>query len=372
MNSSNPSVQIIPFIADSAEDAVAQIRSKLGSEAVVVNVRQMPAEGLARLWKSPRIEVLAYKPEPTATLPKDDSLQELKKELQALRSQLEPSGLGANGSMAMAEAAGVSSPPPSRGGARSAGRGTWRVGEVLESSGLLPVNAHRVVEQLKSNHGELPPASLPEEMLMTRAALSGLWRSVTESGRRDSRPHVLVGPPGVGKSTCICKWLAQTRLIEGRPARVWRLDGATANTAEALSVYCEILGVPAERTWDRAAAVQDGDLSFIDLPGVEWRSPAAMQELARALESFGPCRVHLVLNAAYETPLLLAQARAFSVLPVEDFILTHLDEEPRWGKIWNIVLGTNYPVRYLSAAQNVPGDFYPATADRILARQFHG
>ena len=40
---------------------VAQIRAKLGPDAVVVNVRQLPADGFAKLWKSPRIEVLAYK-----------------------------------------------------------------------------------------------------------------------------------------------------------------------------------------------------------------------------------------------------------------------------------------------------------------------
>jgi len=34
------------------------------------------------------------------------------------------------------------------------------------------------------------------------------------------------------------------------------------------------------------------------------------------------------------------------------------------------VLGTKYPVRFLSAAQNVPGEFLPATAERILTRQF--
>jgi flagellar biosynthesis GTPase FlhF len=105
---------------------------------------------------------------------------------------------------------------------------------------------------------------------------------------------------------------------------------------------------------------------------VDWRSPAAIQDLKRTLDTIGPSHIHLALNAAYEVPLLLAQIRAFSMLPIEDLILSHLDEEPRWGKIWNIVLGTNYPVRYLSAAQNVPGDFYPATAERILARQFHG
>jgi flagellar biosynthesis protein FlhF len=366
-SSPSPSVQIIPFVAESAEDAVAQIRQKLGPEAVVVNVRQLPAEGITRLWKAPRIEVLAYRPDPQAP-PAFDPLHELKQELQALRSQLEPvTPEAVPHSLANSVPAG---PPPVR-GARRAGPHGWRVGEVLESSGLLPVNVHRIVEALKAHHGDAPPPSLPEELVMTRATLSGFWRPAPEGPRPDGRPHVLLGPPGVGKTTCICKWLAQTRLIQGRPARVWRLDGSTANTAEALSVYCEILGVPSERTWSGMTPAEM-ESAFIDLPGVEWRSGAALQELRKTLESFGPCHVHLVLNAAYEAPLLLAQARAFSVLPIEDLILTHLDEEPRWGKIWNVVLGTNYPVRFLSAAQSVPGEFFPATAERILARQFHG
>jgi flagellar biosynthesis protein FlhF len=181
-----------------------------------------------------------------------------------------------------------------------------------------------------------------------------------------------VGPPGAGKTTCLCKWLAQARLLEGRSVQVWRLDTATANTAEALSVYCEILGAPAERTWPGTGLAQSTDLELIDLPGVDWRSSGAVHDLRRMLEDFQPCRVHLVLNAAYEVPLLLAQVRAFSMLPVDDLILTHLDEEARWGKVWNVVLGTKYPVRFLSAAQNVPGEFFPATAERILARQFPG
>jgi flagellar biosynthesis protein FlhF len=362
---SHSQVKIVPFIAETAEDAVAQIRQKLGSDAVVVNVRQLPAEGLTKLWKAPRIEVLAYKPEPQS-VSEPDPLLELRKELQALRSQLDPVADGTR-------ATSTSSPatPVSR-GARGIGPHSWRVADVLESSGLMPVNVQRVLEQLKSSHGEQPPASLPEELLMTRTTLTGMWRVAPDSNSSDRRPHVLVGPPGVGKTTCICKWLAQARLVEGQSARVWRLDGSAANTAEALSVYCEILGVPAERTWSEPHAPAQPHYSFIDLPGVDWRNPAGVQDLQRTLETIGPCHVHLALNAAYEVPLLLAQIRAFSSLPIEDLILTHLDEEPRWGKIWNVVLGTNYPVRYLSAAQNVPGDFYPATAERILARQFHG
>src|SRR6185503_16502784 len=87
----NPSVQVIPFVADSAEDAVAQIRAKLGPDAVVVNVRQVPADGLAKLWKNPRIEVLAYKPDAKNAAAGPDPLAELKLELQAIKQQLAPS-----------------------------------------------------------------------------------------------------------------------------------------------------------------------------------------------------------------------------------------------------------------------------------------
>lgn len=366
----NPSVQVIPFIAESAADAVAQIRAKLGPEAVVVNVRQLPADGFAKLWKSPRIEVLAYKPDPEARNAEPgtrnpDPLSELKQELQAIRQQLASANAGA-----------VTTSPRSSsqaarpgGSARSAGVPTWRVGEVLETSGLMPLHAQRVMERLQFSHGDIPPASLAEEMVMARKALSGFWRNIAESADQSRGPHVFVGPAAAGKTTCICKWLAQARLVEGRSAHVWRLDAATANTAEALSVYCEILGVPAERTWSGADGLSE-DLNFIDLPGVDWRSSGALHDVKQMLENFGACRVHLVLNAAYEVPLLLAQARAFSVLPIDDLILTHLDEEPRWGKIWNVVLGTNYPVRFLSAAQNVPGEFLAATPERILTRQF--
>ena len=95
-----------------------------------------------------------------------------------------------------------------------------------------------------------------------------------------------------------------------------------------------------------------------------------MEELGGQLRQFGAPRLHLALNGAYDISVILAQVRAFAALPVEDLILTHLDEESRWGKLWNLVLGTNHPIRYLSTGQNIPGDFCAASAEAILARQF--
>src|SRR3984957_21207815 len=52
------------FIAASAADAAQQIRAKLGPDAVVVNIRQVPG----RWFQQSRIEVLAHAAEPANPL----------------------------------------------------------------------------------------------------------------------------------------------------------------------------------------------------------------------------------------------------------------------------------------------------------------
>ena len=331
----------IPFLASSVEEAVTQIRGRLGPEAIVVNVRQMPATGLSRLWQKPMIEVLAYRPEPTAAAPAalelPDPLAEFREELAQLKQQV-GSGSG------------------------------WRIAPLLQKTGVLPVHVQTILEAVQSEHGVTPPPSLAAELARVRHILQGRWRVPRPIEERSL--HILVGPPGSGKTTCLCKWLTQAALVEGRMARVWRLDSSIANTAEALSVYCEILNVPSERAWQPGSNSINEDIAFVDLPGVDWRHPGALKDFGQQLSQHKSDRLHLVLNAAYDTSILLAQVRAFSVLPIEDIVLTHLDEETRWGKIWNLALGSPYPIRFLSSGHNIPGGFSPATADKILSRQF--
>ena len=52
-----PFMLVHTFIVDSAAEAVGLIRAKLGPDAVVLNVRKLPAEGVSRWLKKPRLEV---------------------------------------------------------------------------------------------------------------------------------------------------------------------------------------------------------------------------------------------------------------------------------------------------------------------------
>jgi flagellar biosynthesis protein FlhF len=206
---------------------------------------------------------------------------------------------------------------------------------------------------------------LADDLREVREALAATWIPCHPSA---ARLHVLVGAPGVGKTTALCKWLTLSVLLEGRSARVWRLDGGTANTAEALAVHGDVLGVPVERSWTGTRI--DEDIAFVDLPGASGADVEGVRALVDRLGGPAAAQIHLVLNAAYDITASLAQVRAWAKLPIHDLIVTHLDEEPRWCKLWNLTLGTGLPVRFLSAGQNIPSEFTEASAERVLSRVF--
>lgn len=147
-------------------------------------------------------------------------------------------------------------------------------------------------------------------------------------------------------------------LKETRPARILRLDGVGANTAEFLNLYAEMFGLTVERSMPPVRV--PGELVLIDLPGTDPHDPEALEALSRQMKACGSPRLHLVLNAAYDTQILLQQVRAFAPLGPEDVSFTHLDEETRKGKLWDFVFGTNCSLRFFSAGQKIPSELVAA------------
>ena len=439
----------VSFVAPDIAAAIVQIREKLGGDAVILDIRRQPANGLRRLWQKPQVEVLACLPETSgsgvapgggATVPDRTGTEPSVPSTAAKSSQAnvgtgfaqEPfskvpqreamnryaragvaSGLGDDGdslpgsgtveTVAGSDALVPDTFEPSwerRGGTgltssrtaigresspgsteRAAGGAAaaevepspWRCRGVFDRLGLVPVVAEKVLSVMQELHGprRRPPETLMQELVLARAALNRLWKPTPSVAPGGPAPlHVFLGAPGSGKSTALCKWLAQTVLVDSKPARVWRLDGRTVNCSEQVSLYGEILGVEVERTWN--GRPDPSVTGFVDLGGADFRDRESVEALAGTLGRLPGATIHLVLNAAYTVPLLMAQARAFSVLPIDDLIVTHLDEEPAWGKLWNLVVGTNFPLHRLGIGQNIPGRFQVATPEHLCGSLFGG
>jgi flagellar biosynthesis protein FlhF len=327
-------MRLVPFIAESAAFALEQIHEQLGPDAVVVSVRRLPASGISRLWHhSGSIEVVACVADEEsrhkvhAVPPGEDVYVPFAEKI----VPLEPA------------------PPSSR---------RWRSITWLESMGLLAAFADSLEKKVCAVHGSEPPPMPIAEWCAVRDVLAGFWHPARLVMEGTGRPHVFVGPPGSGKTTVLCKWMTLAVLAENQKTRVWRLDGETANTAEILTLHGEMIGVPVDRFWQ--VPNESADLFFVDLPGVEMHNANAMSGMQIQLGALPQPHVHLVLNAACETSILFEQLHAFAALAPEDVIFTHLDEERRRVKLWNFVLGTNYPLSFLGAGQKIPGEFHRA------------
>ena len=349
----------VKVIADTAQEALEKVQAEVGPDAMILNVRKLPADGVKRLWSQAQVEVLAGAPESTKS--QKEALRRLADKVQQLEGELhdrEAKGsrsLPSNVEEMIRTVRGNDtdfSPLPSV--------------ELLVDIGLLPEHAYEISDRAQQHLGSTRPRNLVEEMELLREVLVGRWHQFAQRVEKPGTPvRVLAGPLGTGKTTALCKWVTQETFLRQRPSRIWRLDGSHSNTAEFLSLHGELMQVPVERVWEEAAQPPEDTLRFVDLPGV-LEDGQAIDELAIQISSFGESEVHLVLNGSYEQKLLLRQARTFGRLPLAGIIITHTDETEDWGKIWNVVLSAELPVTFLSGGQDIPGGFQTAMPEQLF------
>ncbi len=352
----------ISFVAESVVDAVGQIRSRLGPDAVVIKVRKLRSLGLLRFWERPRIEVLAWLPDSTQHPPDDSHKPEGNLTATLDGDDERNSAYPSPGFEWETPFFRASSRTTNRFAMPGSRFGEWQSPPLLERMGLTPLNTERLMEYLRLENMGGAPDSLRGELRAVQNCLRKLWKPFNGESQG---PRVLIGPPGAGKTTVLCKMLTNAILLEGASARVWRLDVPRANTGEILGVHCEILNVPVERSW-RADFPRKEQYQFVDLPGIEVSDALSLAGLKSVIKQMEIGSLSLVLNAAYDIDLLQAHVRAFAHLPVTDLIFTHLDEERRWSRLLNFVIGTKLPISFLSAGQNVPGQLVRATAFNLL------
>jgi flagellar biosynthesis protein FlhF len=352
------------FTVNSADQAVMLIREQLGPNARVVSVRTVEPTGLKRLFSPPQLEVVAQLDAPAVT--ETPSLDAISAESATPSSDMASEIASSGDNFAGADQSTPGDTISDRiGGGRSRIRPLTGINltGLLRRSGLTETALHRL--QSGPNWEELNTLPLHRALAET----SRLLRQHVDT--RTQRPALsraaFMGSSGVGRTTALCKWIAQEVFRRGRLGHVVSVEFDRPNALGPLPVFSEALGVPLAHFPCETRAAVPGGFVYFDLPGISPR-PRDNAPLAEFLDREQITERVLVLNAAYDRASLRDAYAAGRDLGATHVVFTHLDEVPQWGKLWDYLFDTEVEPLFLATGPSLTGDCEEDVPGAIVRR----
>jgi len=187
---------------------------------------------------------------------------------------------------------------------------------------------------------------------------------------------MFVGPTGVGKTTTIAKLAARYayKLSQRHKVGIITLDTYRIGAVEQLMTYAKMMRLPIETVVDPSDfgdalnSLRHNDYILIDTVGSSQHDKEKIEKLKSFLkvDTFAEININLVLSAVTKYEDLVDIYKNFSLLPIDTFVFTKLDETKTYGNIFSLLLDTKKPVSYFSIGQEVPDDLMEAEADYLL------
>lgn len=317
------------FTVQSADEAAAVIRERLGPDARVLSVRNVSVAGFLGLWSTPRLEVVAELTETAAPA-----------------APVEPA---------------PAAPSPRK---TSPARDSRSLADLLRLSGLAPV----VLDRLQSS-----PAwpALVDAPLHRGLVEAGRYLRRELESRTPSAPltrAAFIGTAGTGRTTALCKWLSAEVFRRAKLGHVVTAEFDRPNPTGPLPVFCEALSVPLAHYPASTLPATPGGFVYFDLPALSLRDPADNLALAAFLEREAIEQRVLVLNAAYDAAAMRAAYTAGRELGATHVVFTHLDEVTQWGRLWEFLWDSGLEPLFLSTGPSLSGNCEEHVLDALVRR----
>jgi len=346
------------IIVRSADEAVRVIQRKLGPEARVISVRQVGGQGLAKFISSPKLEVIAEIPPEGGELGNEvlDSSESVSEDEVDVVPESQATDI-------------VVPNPGMPEGPSSLSEEDLNDSDVMRLLGragfdpalLSDLRAWARWDEMK----EMPLADALKEITV---GLSDRYRSLDDQGT--SNRIALIGPPGVGKTTTLCKFLAHEVFINKHVPHVLKVENGVPNPDDALRIFCEVVGVTLYREPTNIPQVSDESPLYLDFPGISLSHREDWTQTRETLDLLDVETRVLVVNAAYDRAVIDQVIRLSSLLGATHLALTHFDELSNSTKLWPVVLRSGLTPLCVCHGQNVTGDFSTNVLNQLIARTF--
>lgn len=355
-------MQIKTYTAASMKDALTQIKSELGSDAVIISTRQITDDKHYGMMSRPMIEVVAAVDYDGGSFAKN-----------------------VKGAKAYAEASAVLDVPETK---KAAGVPEHLSEELIEIKKMLKTfMAKSGINETENPVRErlLAAGIRPElvDLIITKLGRDAKEEDVKEllgkliriEPPTSERVWVFFGTTGVGKTTTIAKIAARATMNENKRVALLTLDSYRIGAIDQSRIYAKILNIPFFSVTTPAELktalnqLSTMDLILVDTVGRSPFSKDYIFQLLKFFEDVPACRFLLMPVATRDMEMDTA-TRTFSRMGIDRIIFTKADEAHCSGTMISHNLIHRTPISYLTTGQRVPEDIEPATVSRIIASTF--
>ena len=386
-------MKIKTFYTKTMSEALRQIKSHMGPEALLLSTREIPRR--SGVWgNSSGFEVVAAVDHPDdidtfSTSGEQDTAVKETPQHRSPKPLLEEVTLETYSPAGLIRNSGALKTKPER-----TAKSVKAVAETFETvapglpfKGRIPLGLYQdlvkcgvdewlarellasALESLSAGQRRCRPAWIRS---VTQAALARLAGPSNENGMPRKRVVVLIGPTGVGKTTSIAKLAAHLALQKKKKVILMTLDGYRIGAVEQLRSYAGLMGIPfrfVDRISELPRAIEENsqkDYVLIDTAGHGPKDMGSMAGLASFMREAEFIERHLVLSAATKPSDMREAMDRFEICLPDHLLFTKLDETSTPGPILNELVRTQKSFSYYSSGQRVPDDLHAVPRDRII------
>lgn len=192
-----------------------------------------------------------------------------------------------------------------------------------------------------------------------------------QEGIEKTKIVALIGATGVGKTTTIAKIAASFVLEKGCSVALITADTYRISAVEQLKTYSDIIGVPLEIVYSASelqAAItkhMDKQLVLIDTAGRSQYNSEQLDELTSLLTASEDIEKHLVLSSTTKYKDAVDIIKQFSQCSPDRLLFTKVDETSGIGTVISVLHEFPMHLSYLTTGQSVPDDIIVADSHKL-------
>ena len=252
-----------------------------------------------------------------------------------------------------------------------------KVREILEDKEINKEVVNAIMGQMKG-YKELLNDKINDEYVMS--TIGSLIPTGNFSVKKQKTPKYIsfIGPTGVGKTTCVAKLAAISKLLHNLDVGIISIDTYRLGALDQLRIFSEISNIDFEVAYEAkdlqkiAAKFKKKNLVLIDTVGRSQNDKKHLAEIKSYMSQLNIDQSFLVLSTTSSSRTLQNVAKKFDTIGYDNYIFTKIDEAPAFGNILNLIYKNEKPVMFLTNGQVIPDDILAADSEFIASMIYKG